>query len=260
MNGLGLIPDLRAHVDEDLRERPIRNLVGAPVARPPGVDYSPLLDVVPNQYGTSACGPFALATAAVVRSKLACCPIPRPAEKPLYDHARYVDAPGGPLLDVGVRMRALVDGAVLNGFVAGSRLPLTEGNVNDPPPLDVYTAGVGAELGGWYRTGYTGRAEEVADGLAKGFPFIYGQQVDAAYERLAAGEVYRGLSGRSRGGHAQAILGYFTLPDRSLVFKVAGSWGPEFADGGFALISEGFLNSDDVFDCIAITVTPKRIA
>lgn len=67
---------------------------------------------------------------------------------------------------------------------------------------------------------------------------VFSMEVDEAYERLAAGVVYDGLTGPVLGAHMQAIDAYSR---DGAVFGIAGSWGPDWASSGRAWISRSAL-------------------
>lgn len=250
----GCIPDLAHDVAEDLEQRHVGRLVGARVSELPTViDYSGLIDRVADQGGTNSCVGQALATAIYVRAQIAGFAIDKPSAKAIYDVARLADSPHV-LIDEGSRARAAIDGCHEYGLVAESRWPLTEANVNQPPPLDVFRAGAGAKLEAHYRIGGGDIATLVRVALAKGFVPVFAMQVDDAYLAYGGADVYRGLTSRAVGSHMQAIVGY-----GANYVLVANSWGRGWGAGGFARIAPDFLNSAAVFDVLVPTVVPTQV-
>lgn len=256
LRGLGHIPDLDEHVVDDLVHRHVGKLLGAaPIGVPAELDHSSLLEHVPDQGGTSSCVGQAFATSIYLRAKAAGHPILRPSPKAIYDGARLYDDAYRPLVDMGSRPRAAVLAMQTYGLVDEARWPLTEENVNDPPTLDVYAHGLGAMLAGYYRIASgEGAAVLLRQALAQGFFPAFAMNVDADYEELAPGVVYDGLRGPILGGHMQCLCGY-----GQGYFTVAGSWGPSFADRGFARVSDSFVESSDVSDLLVPTVVPAHI-
>ena len=254
----GHIPDRACDVEEDLRTRHVGMLVGASVgALPAAVDYSSLLDGVQDQKSSSSCVGQAFATAIYLRAKIAGHPIARPSAKAIYDVARLSEQ-RDVLVDDGCRPRAAIDGMTEHGLVASERWPLTDTNVNELPPLDVFRAGVGATLSNHYRIASgSGCSLLMKSALAKGFPVPYSQPVDDGYLEYSGG-IWRGMDGPTRGGHMQVALGYDVLYGTPY-FLVAGSWGTSFGVDGFALIAESFFESGLARDILVPTTIPTVI-
>lgn len=254
MRSFGHIPDLESDVEGDLRDRHVGGLIGASVsALPASIDYSAFLPAIPDQGSSSSCVGQAFATAIYLRAKLAGHPIDRPSAKAIYDCARLVDT-RDVLVDDGSRPRAAIDGLQEFGIVGDARWPLTDTNVNDRPPLDVFQHGLGALLSAYYRIGGGDVATLVRSALAKGFIPVFAMDVDAAYLSYAGG-TYRGLTGPRVGGHMQAIVGYDA--DTCLV---ANSWGAGWGVGGFSRIAADFLNTLAVRDVIVLTTVPTKVS
>lgn len=253
--GLGHIPDLDDHVRDDLRDRHVDMLVGAaPVESPVSVDYSPLLDGITDQGATSSCVGQAFSTATYLRSHIAGIPLPRPSAKAIYDCARLLDTPNT-LVDVGCRPRQAIVGMQMYGLVADSRWPLTEGNVNTPPPLDVIQHGLGAKLADYYRIAGDDVPGLVRQALASGYVPCFAMQVDDAYMNYGGEGVYQGPTGVIRGSHMQAVIGYG--PD---YFLVANSWGTGWGMGGLARIAPDVFASAAVSDVLVATVLPALVS
>ncbi len=141
------------------------------------------------------------------------------------------------------------------GLVTEARWPLDEDRINEPPPEDVFQHAIDAQVGEYYRieSGF-GCAEHIRQALAKGYIPAFAMDVDASYEQMTPDEIYQGPSGRSLGGHMQAIVGY--TPD---YFVIAGSWGYGFARNGFARISDKFFDGGGATDILVPTLVPQRV-
>lgn len=167
-------------------------------------------------------------------------------------------AKGGllPLTDTGSNPRAAFAAMNEFGFVAEDRWPSVEGSVNSVIPWDVWRAGSDALLSGYYRIDYEGdfRLEAIRRALAIGYPVTFAMPVDESYEKLRPGETYAGLSDSVLGWHYQCLVGY--EPER---FRVLGSWGKEFADDGFAWVSDAWMASLQVSDLYAVTLSPRIV-
>jgi hypothetical protein len=79
---------------------------------------------------------------------------------------------------------------------------------------------------------------EVKTHIAAGFPVLFGMDVDAAFQHLAAGSIYQNFQGPSLGGHAMILTGY---DDQKGAFHILNSWGTGWSDGGRGWISYGAL-------------------
>jgi len=254
MRGLGHIPDLDEDVAEDLRERHVGSLVGSRVgALPNAVDYSGHLDWIQDQGPSNSCVGQALSTSVYVRAALTGILVSRPSAKAIYDVARLVDSPNV-LVDDGCRPRAAILGAQEYGFVAEERWPLTASNVNVPPPLDVFRAGVGAMLAAYYRVGDGGVATLLRVALSKGFIPIFAMDVDQAYLDYGGADVYSALTGPRLGSHMQALLGYGPG-----YFLAANSWGSGWGAGGYVLIAPELFETRAVRDVLVPTVIPTKV-
>lgn len=238
MRGLGHIPDDHATVDEDLRERHVGVLLGAAAGELPSiVDYSSMLERIPDQGSTSSCVGQAFATAIFLRAHLDGIPLPRPSAKAIYDVARLIETPNA-LIDIGSRPRLAVQGMQDYGIVAEERWPLTEANVNTPPPLDVFRAGLGAKLSGHYRIGGADVGTLLRSALARGFVPVFAMDVDDAYLAYDGSAIYGGLTAPRVGSHMQAVVGY-----GAEYFLVANSWGAGWGQRGLARIAADFFNT-----------------
>lgn len=260
MKKLGHIPDAAHVVAKDLAERPLRRLIGVNASASSGdIDFSSLLDDIPDQGATSSCVGNAFSTAIYLRAKVAGHPIARPSRKAIYDVARLVDDPHVKLDDLGCRPRAAILGMQKYGLVAEERWKLAENDINQPPPLDVFLHGIGSELADYARIASgAGAADAIDRALASGFPVPYAQEVDQSYFDYDGSGVWSGMLGPSQGGHMQCIGGR-TVVDGTPCFIVIGSWGRSFGRGGRALIARSFFDSGQATDILVPKVVPQEV-
>ncbi len=252
----GHIPDSLEDVVDDLESRHIGQLIGAaPTTLPSSVDHSAKLQSIPDQGGSSSCVGQAFATSIYLRAQIAGQPIPRPSAKAIYDTARLLDAPNEPMIDIGSRPRMALLGVQEHGLVAEERWPLTEGNVNAPPPLDVWQHGLGQLLTGWYRIAAgPGSATLVRSAIARGFCPVFAMPVDSQYQSISDATIYSGLYGPSVGSHMQCIDAF---GDGWLL--VANSWGSSWGVRGHARLSDSTFERLAV-DILVPTVVPVSLA
>ena len=255
MRALGHVPDYADEVADDLERRHVGALIGAaPFAVPPTVDFSSLVGPIPDQGGSSSCVGNALSTAVLVRSDIAGHRLARPSRKAIYDMARLIDDPRAAMHDQGSRPRAAIVGMTDYGLVAEDRWPLTDANVNQAPPLDVFAHGLDAMVTGHYRIAPgPGCASLIRMALAKGFCPCIALQVDQAFMAYDGG-VYVG-GGKGLGGHYLCCVGY-----GDGWIRVANSWGAEWGEAGYCRIDDAVIDSMAVSDILVVTVVPLEVA
>ncbi len=256
--GLGWCEDASAIVDAQIVSCAFENLVGGgPISTPTRIDYTGLLDVVPDQRNTSSCVGQAFATALYLTAKLAGIPIPRPSAKAIYDFARAEDQPYVRLTDLGCRPLAAIACLSDKGMVADADWPLVfqpdgMSNVNVRAPLDIYQGALGFKLGDYYRIpAGPGAAAAVRLAISRGYCPAFAMPVDDAFQRWNSSRVYDGRRGPSLGGHMQVFAGFDTG-----YLKVLGSWGTLFADHGVINISDDYVDSGECRDIIVPTLVP----
>jgi hypothetical protein len=82
--------------------------------------------------------------------------------------------------------------------------------------------------------------EELKSWLYAGYPLWIGVQIDEGFQELEAGEVWKKARGNNEGGHAMVIVGY---DDDKKAFKIANSWGTDWADNGFGWADYTYFTS-----------------
>lgn len=255
----GHIPDHEAIVKADLTHRPLAALPGLVRPRTGTSDvvlsYRSLLDEVPDQGGTSSCVGNAFSTSVLLRAAILGHPIFRPSRKCIYDFARLIDMPHQPMTDEGSRPAAAIMGMMTYGLTTEARWPLSEENINDDPPEDVFRQSINTKVGGHYRIAPgTGCADAIKRALNSGYCPGFAMPVDQAYEDFAGG-IYQGLTGPELGGHMQCASGYGPG-----YIEVIGSWGRGWANLGFIRIADSFFDSGQVTDILVPTVVPGGVA
>ena len=256
------MPDDPALVSVQLAEKPLSALVGAGRSAdlPPSLDYTTIMDEIPDQGPTSSCVGQAFATALYLIASIADTPIPRPSAKLIYDYARAEDQPYVRLVDLGSRPTAAIRCLSDQGMVAESEWPIVympdgSSNINQRPYLDVYQDALGFKVGDYYRiSSGAGASLGIRHALARGFCPVFAMPVDEAYE-YNAGSLYEGRRGASLGGHMQAIGGY---GDGFL--RIVSSWGAAHGERGVVKIADDYIDSGEATDIIVVTMVPRLSA
>jgi len=235
---------------------PIARLLGAGVAIPDSIELPAEIDLQKGQDCTGSYGK-SVETWCAARG-IPCAPISR---RFTYTLGREITManPSAVLVDDGAIPADVVEGMRVFGVVPESAFPGDDANViNERIAFGTLEASwrvtdiaAIAEVG-------EARVQAVRAALAHLYPVPYGQQIDDAYAYLANGAVYSGPKGKITGGHAQRIVGYRPGPTPgSWVFKVAGSWGTDFADAGFAWIDGSVIGNPELcYDLYALHVAP----
>lgn len=253
VRGLGFLPDPREVVEAQLVAYHARELYGAAVGLPSVFSWRAYVETVPDQMSTSSCVGQAFANALHLHGLIRGEAMPRPSAKAIYDFARMLDTGiTHPLFDGGSRPSMALNGMRDYGLVAEERWPLTEANVNDKPAWDVFRHALSATLDQHYRIASgRGAGQLIREALASRYLPVFAMDVDAAFMDHDGRDVYRGLAGPVVGRHMQAIVGW----DGSR-FEVIGSWGTGWADGGFVMLSEDFIESAACDSFIVPTLSP----
>ena len=91
--------------------------------------------------------------------------------------------------------------------------------------------------------------KEIKSHLHAGYPVLIGANVDAAFVKQPAGQIWNAI-GTAIGGHAMVVVGY---DDAKQAFRLMNSWGVQWADGGFCwvdyehfrrVVNEGYVAKD----------------
>lgn len=262
--GKGWVPDDAGIVQEQLSEKSGTFLREVRTGLAPVVNYTSLLDLIPDQGPTSSCVGQAFSTALYLTAKLAGHPIERPSAKAIYDFARMEDQPHDAMTDTGSRPFAAVNALNTHGMVANGDWPILfdhEGNaknINTRPPLHIYQNALGAKLDAWYRIAKGPEASTALIGaLARGYCPIFAMPVDEAYERWDSEKVYEGRFQPSLGNHMQAIAGYDNV---NRCFLIVSSWGSTHGHQGIVRIGYEYMDSGEPADFIVPTVVPTALA
>lgn len=217
---------------------------------PPSSHMLTLPDGLPLDQGpTSSC--VAHAAAACLRILTG---LPLASRLEMYGIARFVGGEGrDALVDEGCVPSDMVSALATYGACLEADWPFDESKVNDPPPWNALRVASAYRVTGWERLPDDAtRVDAIKRALVAGYPVAFGMPVDAAYEDLAPGSVYPGLTGESIGGHDQTIVGY---SDEQGAFLVLNSWGA-WGENGLAWLSYDWLADPQCSDFYALTAAP----
>jgi C1A family cysteine protease len=241
-------------VRDDVHNRHVGALLGPHMRLASSIDYSGLLDHVPDQLSTSSCVGCAFSTAVYLRAAVAGNPIARPSRKAIYDVARMIEAPHAPLADEGSVPSLAIQGMRDYGMVAEDRWPLTDDAVNVMPPLDVFQHAVDATLGEHYRiTAGAGASMLIKMALSRGYVPALAIPVEQAFEDYSSG-VYNWTGGPALGSHMVACVGF-----DSKGLLICNSWGPSWGMNGLVRVAESFVDIHAA-DILVVTTAPKAVA
>jgi hypothetical protein len=79
---------------------------------------------------------------------------------------------------------------------------------------------------------------ELKSWIYAGFPLWFAVDVDGGFQDLGAGDIWKKASGKNEGGHAMVIMGF---DNKKNAFKIANSWGTEWADNGYGWVDYDYL-------------------
>jgi C1A family cysteine protease len=111
-------------------------------------------------------------------------------------------------------------------------------------------------IDGYYRISESGanRIAAVKAAIAKGFPVVYGQEVDSSWENYDGTTVLQ-PSKTSIGGHSTFLYAYDAEHD---VFLGQNSWGKDWGNGGRYKISPAAIGAATASDFWIVDHTPKE--
>ena len=134
------------------------------------------------------------------------------------------------------------------GAATWADMPYDANDLTSQPSAEVKRRAVRYKIDFWRQVNVQD-LKEVKAHLQAGFPVAIGANVDQAFLKLPAGQVWSSI-GTPIGGHAMLVVGY---DDARRAFRLMNSWGPQWADGGFcwigydhfrAVVNEGYVAKD----------------
>ncbi len=250
----GYIADDPSTSKNDLAIRSVGRLLGARIhVRPESISHRHLVDEVRDQGSTGSCVGQAISNAVHLYGRFRAYGSAHPSAKGVYDVARLMVRPGEPLVDVGSYPSMAFAGVQLYGLASEERWPLTNENVNEAPPLDVFMAGASAKLSGWYRIpNGRSRVEDFEAALEDGHFPVFGMKVDDSFIQWHTEDTWGGPTSEPRGGHMMTAIGY--RPD---AIQVLNSWGESWGSKGCIWIAKSVFSS--TIDAFVVTSAPSSV-
>ncbi len=202
------------------------------------VDLRPDLPPVTQQLVQNCCA-HALSVAAFLAAFFAGTPIPLSSVLWLYALAQLRARPRQPLLDIGSSLGFMSDAVAEQGLVSESEWLESRENVGVVPPDDVFRSAAAVTIvkRHWLPDG-AATSEALLAALRRQRASTVCCLVDEAFAAIGPG-IYNIPGGRVIGSHAMLVVGY--VPSIK-AFIVRNSWGRDFGDEGYALVSERFMN------------------
>ena len=126
------------------------------------------------------------------------------------------------------------------GTTSWTDMPFVNANACPIVTTALVTQAESNKIKGYYRldkTEFT-KVEELKSWIYAGYPLFFGVNIDQGFQDLKSGDVYSAKSGKSYGGHAMVCVGF---DDAKKAFKIANSWGADWATNGFTWIDYTFF-------------------
>ena len=125
------------------------------------------------------------------------------------------------------------------GTCANGKLPFVDSKACTVVPANLVTEAANNKTGGYAildKAEYQ-NTDELKSWIYAGYPLWFAANVEDNFQDLKAGEVWKSSAGTA-GGHAMVLVGW---DDAKNAFKVANSWGTDWADKGYGWIDYAFL-------------------
>lgn len=259
--GCGWIPDL-------LEERASLPHTGTLLGAHAGVPYS--ARVVPHrprpldQQSTSACTGFSVWRAITTRLlRMGYKDFARLSVLAPYKFGQLLDQSGADVDGDGVVDMIPDDGARIFQVIASIMkwgvprevdFPFSEEASTKVPPWKVRQLASTFKVTGVYTIDAPPgeRTPFLKQAVAKGYPFVFGAPIDAAFEAWKGGDApLEKIAKGSHPGHAMCVDAY-----EGDVFEIPNSWGESNGDFGIYRVTSSFLEDPRCSDFTVITVGP----
>jgi Papain family cysteine protease len=127
------------------------------------------------------------------------------------------------------------------GTCKWGQLPFVESKACTVIPSNLTTEAAKNKIGGFERLDKAtySNTGELKAWLYAGFPLWFAVEADDAFQNLKGAEVWKSASGEAS-GHAMVIVGW---DDAKNAFKIANSWGTDWADNGYGWVDYSYLKT-----------------
>ncbi|CAF3908045.1 unnamed protein product [Rotaria sp. Silwood2] len=219
-----------------------RVIVGA-LKLPPKVDLRPDMTTVENQYTANSCVANSLAGSYEYLLKKSYSTQIDVSRLFIYYNARYRDNPSGEITDSGCMIDEAISALSEYGTCLESLWPYELLSVNIQPSAEAYESAKYHTIVDWLQVKIN--LKEMKAALAQGYPFIFGAELFNSFSMATQSGVVPVPTATERiyhfeffSYHAMLAVGY---SDRSQMFIVRNSWGPEWGDQGYCYIPYAYL-------------------
>ncbi len=164
-----------------------------------------------------------------------------------FMHAQYKKintddcADGAYLFDENADNLGMSEILATYGTCSWGQLPFVDSKACTVIPSNLVAEAAKNKIGGYKRLDKAEyqNTDELKAWIYAGFPLWFAVEVEDNFQKLAEGEVWKSSAGEAS-GHAMVIVGW---DDTKKAFKVANSWGTEWADNGYGWIDYEFLKT-----------------
>jgi hypothetical protein len=145
----------------------------------------------------------------------------------VYNQIKLADCGGGSRIVDALNFLKRSGTATLSDF------PYTPYDCSNTPTPSVSQIAKNYTIADWRRVNVSDQIE-VKSQLNSGFPIVIGMIIDTDFERLGYNEVFQGVNGIKKGGHAMVVVGF---DDSKQAYKLLNSWGTNWGTNGYGWIS-----------------------
>jgi C1A family cysteine protease len=226
----------------DPRDLVADSLFGAAVRLPAEYSLAQYIGKIRNQESTSSCVGHGLWASVQIREKILGMNSGESSPLGFYALARTLGkaTKEEKLRDDGSYPRLAMKAIRDWGIPLESKWPFDPSKVNEELPWDVLQQASGTKVSAWYRIDGIGqgRVLSLMQAISKGYPVVFGTEVDGVYEDWNGQGVIGPRVGRSLGGHCTCIVGYRTERDGTVSFQFQNSWGKGWGQSGLGWLCE----------------------
>ncbi len=167
---------------------------------------------------------------------------------PEYMYAKYKSENKDPKCDEGCLLfssdNELGASEILKQFgtTSWNQMPFVDANACSTLNATQNTQAANNKIKNYYRLDKKEYKDvnELKTWIYAGYPIWFGVAIDEGFHDLGANDVWNKASGKDDGSHAMVIDGY---DDAKKAFRIANSWGTDWADGGYGWVDYDYFLS-----------------